>query len=323
MNTHFHWPWQHSVAGWTAVDCQDGLFGVSVRSSKDFEKKHQVLCHGAMPREVLTKENLSNLRSRIGTKGFEWVSVLPRSDYQMLLVDKATVSEGEMEQSLRWSISPLIDYPPQEANLSWMDIPIAGEHANRTPQVYVIASRRDRVESQIALFLSAEIDLSAVDVRETGQRNISAALEVSTPGSESGICLVHAEPSGVQLTITHDGELYLERYIRESIFNGLSESDTTFDVHKLDRIALEIQRSISLVQRNYAFLSVERVLVAPTYKNIGLSELLRSRLAAKVDSVDLSQIFDWPDGSDLVRPETQALHFNALGAALRYSEKTT
>lgn len=321
MSTHFHWPWRQGVSGWTAIDCQDGLFGVSVRIPHDRDTKPQVLRHAALPGVAATAENLTHFKGQIESAGFDWVSVLARTDYQMLLVDKSTVSESEMEQSLRWSISPLIDYPPQEANLSWMDIPAAADHANRTAQVYVIASRRDRINTHVALFERSEINLAAIDIRETGQRNISAALEHVTPESEAGLCLVHAEPNGVQLTVTHNGELYLERYIRESIFNGVQEQNEPAGTHKLDRIALEIQRSINLVQRNFSFLSVDKVLVAPTQKDIGLADHLGSRLGAKVDSIDLGLIFDWPDGSDLIHPEIQAVHFNALGAALRFLEK--
>lgn len=321
MKPHIHWPWKNGAIGWTSIDCQDGLFGVSVRSPRVADEKPHVVRHAALPREKATSENLSKFKNQIESADFKWVSVLDRNDYQMMLVDKATVSESEMEQSLRWSITPLIDYPPQDANLSWMDIPVLGEHSNRTPQVYVIASRCDRIDAHVALFERAQISLQAVDIRETAQRNISAALEAAALGGDSGLCLVHAEPRGVQLTVTHKGELYLERYIRESIFNDQLEQGASAMTHKLDRIALEIQRSINLVQRNFSSLSVEHVLVAPTQKDIGLAGHLGSRLAAKVEDFDLGQVFDWPTDSDLVQPELQALYFNALGAALRFTEK--
>lgn len=320
MIKHLHWPWLNVAEGWSAVDCQGGLFGVSVRRREGLQHKIQVLQHAALPGEPVTSDNLGRFKPKIETAGFDWVSILGRSDYQMLVVDKTTVSENEMEKSLRWSISPLIDYPPDKANISWIDIPVPGEHSNRTPQVYVIASRRDCIHANLSLFEHAHIDLSAIDIRETAQRNISAALETVIPGSASGLCLVHAEPGGVQVTVTHNGELYMERYIRESVLDNQTDTDGAADTHQLDRIALEIQRSINLVQRNYSFLSVDRIFVTPMQKDIGLADHLGSRLGAKVENVDLGLIFDWPKGSDLVRPEIQALHFNALGAALRCSE---
>lgn len=318
MSTHFRWPWRNAIEGWTAVDSQDGLFGVSVRLPRDAEKKPQVVRHAALPGETATAESLINFKKQIDASGFGWVSVLAHHDYQMLLMDKAAVSENEMEQSLRWSISPLIDYPPQEANLSWMDVPVSGDQANRTPQVYVIAARRELIDTHASLFARAQISLQVIDIRKTGQRNISAALEPFYPATDTGLCLIHAESGGVQLTVTHKGELYLERFIRESIFNGQQAQDTSSETERLDRIALEIQRSVNLLQRHFSFLSVDQILVAPTRKEIGLADQLSSRLAMKVQSVDLGQVFDWPDGSDLVRPEIQALHFNALGAALRF-----
>lgn len=320
MIKYLHWPWHKVAEGWTAVDCQGGLFGVSVRGNHGLNKKARVLRHAALPGVSVTSENLSRFKQQLETAGFEWVSILDRNDYQMLIVDKAAVSENEMEKSLRWTISPLIDYPPQEANISWINIPVPGEHFNRKPQVYVIASRRNRVDANLSLFERAQIDLRAIDIRESGQRNISAALETAISGSESGLCLVHVEPGGVQVTVTHNGELYLERYIRESVLDNQHGTDSPIEAHKLDRIALEIQRSINLVQRNFSFLSVDRIFVTPMRKDIGLADQLGSRLGTKVENVDLGLVFDWPTGSDLVRPEIQALHFNALGAALRFSE---
>jgi len=74
------------------------------------------------------------------------------------------------------------------------------------------------------------------------------------------------------------------------------------------------------VHRNAASIPFNGIFVAPTQSDIGLVQKLQSRLLAEVSALDLNTLFEWPEDSDLVKPEVQALYFNALGAALRWKE---
>lgn len=231
----------------------------------------------------------------------------------MFLVDKAAVQPEEMEGSLRWSLTPLLDYPASEANLSWMDIPQALAVSNRTPQLYVVAARREMVNQRMDFFDRARIALKVLDIRETGQRNISAAIQ----DYEAAVCLIYAEPNGVQLTVTYQGDLYLERYIREALFKTDEQGVLANDEAKFDRVALEVQRSIDFVRRNASAMPFDGIFVAPTQSEIGLVEKLQSRVTTDVMALDMGRLFEWPKGSDLQQPQVQAMYFNALGAALR------
>mgnify|MGYP000237460447 CR=1 FL=1 len=309
--------WSRGPDGWTAIDCQGGMFGVSVKSPRTFDERAVVEKHASMPGVNLDQANLVQMGKLMHGHGFPLVHLLGRKEYQMFLVDKAAVKAEEMESSLRWSLTPLLDYPSSEANLAWMEIPqTPTANSLRTPQLYVVAARRELVNQRTDLFESAHLTLRAMEIRETGQRNISAAIKAQ----DAAVCLIYAEPNGVQLTVTYKGELYLERYIRESLF--VADEDMTEAVmsQKFDRVALEVQRSIDFVQRNASSIPFDGIFVAPTQSDIGLLAKLKTRLLADVRALDLNSIFEWPNGSDLVRPEVQALYFNALGAALRLKE---
>lgn len=312
----FKWLLPHGPDGWTAIDCQNGMFGVSVKSPTQRGERAKVLQYAALPRANLDQTSLIQMGKLMHGQDLPLIHVLSRKEYQMFLVDKAAVRPEEMESSLRWSLTPLLDYPASDANLSWMAIPQTQAGSNRTPQLYVIATRRELANQRTDLFENARIPVSVLDIRETGQRNISAALN----DQEAAVCLIYAEPQGVQLTVTYQGELYLERYIRESLFNVEGEREAITEDQKLDRVALEVQRSIDFVHRNAASIPFDGIFVAPTQSDIGLVEKLNSRLLTDISALDLSTVFEWPAGSDLVKPEIQALYFSALGAALRLKE---
>ena len=309
--------WSSGPDGWTALDCQGGIYGVSVKSPRTFDERAVVIKHAAIPGVSLDQASLAQMDKLMHGHGFPLVHVLAHKEYQMFLVDKAAVRPEEMESSLRWSLTPLLDYPAADANLSWMEVPQTPTvNANRTAQMYVIAARREVMNQRADLFERAHMPVNALDIRETGQRNISAAIKAQ----DAAVCLIYAEPTGVQLTVTYKGELFLERYIRETLFAKEDDASEAAEVKKFDRVALEVQRSIDFVHRNAASMPFNGIFVAPTQSDIGLLEKLQARLLNEVRALDLSHIFEWPEGSDLHKPEVQALYFNALGAALRLKE---
>jgi len=312
----FKWPWTHVSEGWTAIDSDGGLFGVNVQFPRKIGERALVLKHAAMPNAVLDQANLTQMAKLMQGSNFPLVHVLGRQDYQMFLVDKAAVRPDEMLSSLRWTLTPLLDYPATEANLSWMDVPQTHAASNRTPRLYVVAARRAVVNQRMGIFERARLSLKSLDIRETGQRNISAAIQ----DQDAAVCLIYAEPKGVQLTVSYQGELFLERYIRESLFQTNDDGSHTRDEQRFDRVALEIQRSIDLVRRNAASIPFDGIFIAPTQSDIGLVDKLQARLLTNITPLDLSRLFEWPQGSELVKPEVQALYFHALGAALRVKE---
>ena len=66
---------------------------------------------------------------------------------------------------------------------------------------------------------------------------------------------------------------------------------------------------------------MDRVVVGPTHMDIGLNAQLDSRLIEPVVALNLRDVFDWPAGSELDKPQMQAQYFHALGATLRMTPK--
>lgn len=314
MSLKFSWPGRPD--GWTSIDSQGGIFCVSLKLPHKLGDRPIVVKNAALPGATLTHANLLKMGKLIGDQGYPVVAILNSADYQIFLLDKAAVKAEEIESSLRWSLSPLLDYPAMEANLSWLAIPKTQSRSNTTTQLHVIAARSEMINQRMDLFEHARMPAQIIDIRETAQRNISAAIQ----DQDAAVCLIYADSFGVRLTVSYKGELYLARTIHESLFDAKEESVTDSIEHKFDRVALEVQRSIDFVRRNYASMAFDGVYVAPTQININFQVQLESRLSTEIKTLDMSSIFEWPADSDLVKPEVQSMYFNALGAAMRMKE---
>ena len=311
------WLGEKRAAGWTAVESgADGLYGVTVLASGGGAKPQVVKC-GSVAGGYLEASALTGLAKKISAPGCLWTLPLSRQEYNILVVPEPPVLAAEIEQSVRWSIGTMIDYPADEANLAWMRIPTAEQLPNRPPHLYVLVAKSEIVGQYNAVFQQAKLPLRAIDVRETAQRNIAALAEKQG----EGLGLLVIGKSGVQFTITFGGELYLDRFVEESLFDD-ADRDADAERRAFERIALQVQRSLDFIGRTIPFIDIGRVLVAPMPKKLELDHgFIAENLSVPVEALDLASLFDFSVTPELAREENQALYFTALGAALRFMTK--
>jgi MSHA biogenesis protein MshI len=123
---------------------------------------------------------------------------------------------------------------------------------------------------------------------------------------------------GGLLTVTWRGELYLSRRIDVTLVQ-LLDSEHERKQHCFDKITLELQRSLDHFERQFSFISVARLVLAPTGAS-GLDEYLSSNLYTRVETLDLGSVFDLARVPELLDPARQQRFFVPLGAALRGEE---
>ena len=314
-------PWGLFSSGegeWTALDtAPDGrLLAVSVRPPARPGDRAKVLKCGQSSSVAMGVQALEEVANKLGAPS-RWTCPLAREDYQMLVLPEPPVLESEMEASLRWSLSSMIEFPVDEAVVAWMRIPTAQFQPSREKQVYAIVSRRAVADEQAALFLKAKLPLRAIDVRETALRNIASRLEKKG----EGIGLLTAGPDGIATTFTFKGELYLDRFIAQDM-NEIVAGDEQRQQKFFDRVAQQVYQSIDLITRSYPFITVERIVIAPLPAPLGLAEYLASKLPVSVESLNLASIFDISATPELSKAENQSRYLVALGAALRGMKKT-
>ena len=311
-------PGQAGPRGWTGIDLSPPTgVGVTVLSGPAHKrprvKRHLVVA------DVLNEETaLARLAEAVGQPGVPCVHALPRGSYSILVLPEPEVAATEMAESVRWSVAGQIDYPIDEANVAWMPIPTREALPNRPPHLYAMATRRTQTEEWRQAYRRAGLHLKAVDVRETAQRNISALIE--PPGE--GVGLLVMGHRGIEFTVTWHGELYLDRFISDDV-QETGSIDFDSSQRRLERIALQVQRSLDFVQRTLPFITLREVRVGPSAEQAAMTEFLASQITVAVKPLDLGEIFDLSEVPALKDSQAQADALIALGSTLRITGAPT
>lgn len=306
-------------AGWTSVAIEtDGVYGVTVLAPLKPGGKPRVVKCASIPGDQLDAESLTGLASTISAQGCPWTLSLGRKEYKILVVPEPSVPRDEFDQAVRWLIGDMLDYSVEDANLAWMHIPTVELLPNRASNLYVLLAKKDIIAGYETLFENAGVTLQAIDVRETAQRNIAAL--VGKPGEGAG--MLYIEKSGTQFTITYNNELYLDRFIQESLFAQEPDAadaqiDPDAKAQSGERIVLQIQRSLDFIGRNMAFIDIRHILMAPMPGTLKMGDFISPHLQVPVETLDLASLFDFTQTPKLEREENQAFYFSALGGALR------
>ena len=300
--------------GWFAI-CIDnsGVYFAHVKYAKG-KPPHVAVC-AFHPVESVTPAVLEKLRHEAHISDFQFITLLAPGEYQMLLVEAPNVPVEELKTAVRWRIKDSLSYPADDATVDVLQIPAGRGGGDRPQSMYAIAAHNDTIKKRIVQFEKANIDLKVIDIPEMAQRNIAALFEEG----ERGLALLVFNDNGGMLTITSRGELYLARHI-EITTGQLQDVNDSLRQQYLERVELELHRSLDYVGRQFSHISVKRLLVAAP-EQLGLVQLLAGSLDVPVEQLDLAQALDIGAVSELANSEYAAQTFFALGAALRLERR--
>jgi MSHA biogenesis protein MshI len=262
-------------------------------------------------------KELERKTKELGFDRYQRVTVLPATDYQLLLVDAPNVPPAELRNATRWRLKDLLDYAVDQATIDVLDIPSDPSNASRTHSLYAVAAKNEVIRTCMDRFSRARIPLTVIDIEETAQRNIAALLEPA----DRGVALLHVGKSQVLLTVNFRGELYLARRIDV----GLEELEKLAQGGSDDaknRILLEVQRSFDHLERQFPFVGVGKLLVAPTPADTGLQSYLAENVDMAVEEVRLGEVLSLAPDVELERQAAWQL-FHLIGAALRNEAKAS
>jgi MSHA biogenesis protein MshI len=290
----------------------DGVCAASIRRRADAlpEVKLATFYPADEPR---SKELFDKLGREFGGGLYRCSAVLSQGEYQLLAVEAPAVPQEELKTAVRWRLKDMIDFPVDQATVDVLNIP-ADKAGGRANNIFAIAARNSVIETRQNLFVDAKLDLQVIDIPEMAQRNISALLEPEG----RGIAMLSFGADGGLLTVTYNGELYLSRRMDVPVEQLLDE-DHDRKHACFDRITLELQRSLDHFERQYSFITVAKLVLAPTGAS-GLEEYLSSNLYTRVETLDLASVLDLAGAPELAKPASQQRFFLALGAALRHDK---
>lgn len=233
-------------------------------------------------------------------------------DYQLLQAPVPDVAEAEIKQAVRWQMGDALEFPADSATIDVLSIPVPEHAGTRGRNLWVAASPNGTVQRVMNTFDAAGLELQAIDLPELAQRNLAHLY--SEPGR--GVAMLHVGEDGTLLTFTYEGELYGVRRI-DVTDAQLDAADVERRTALVERIGLELQRSLDNFERLYTFVGITRLLLAPCANAAALADELRGFLYIPLDLVDLAQVLDLSAVPSLANPVQQGRHFVTLGAALR------
>lgn len=263
------------------------------------------------PRDVHT---LDRLGKDAHLNRYRCTFMLNSGEYQMLVVEAPNVPAAELKTAVRWRMKDMLDFPVSDATIDVLDIPTDKNAPSRARSLFAVAARNEIIRGRMEDFAAAKLPVSVIDVPELAQRNIAALLE--EPGR--GLALLSFAEDGGLLTFTRGGELYSSRHI-EIPLSQLVQADSEQRQRYFDRITLELQRSMDSFERQFSFITISKLVLAPLPPEVNLEAYLASNLYLPVSTMNLDEVFDFSAVSG-VGPAQRQQCFLTLGAALRTEE---
>ena len=299
-------------AAWLAIVPQrDGIAAASVRRGPDAGAKPAVT-HATFFPGTPSADALDKAGKEMHSASYRCTTVLAGGDYQFMSVESPNVPREELKSAMRWRLKDILDFPIDDATFDVLDIPLDPNAVVRPQQsVFAIAARNGVIAARQKMFNAAKVKLRAIDIPEMAQRNVSALLEPEG----RGVAMLSFGEDGGLLTVSWRGELYLSRRIDVTAAQILDD-DHDRKHQGFDKITLELQRSLDNFERQFAFVSIAKLVLAPTGAT-GMDEYLSSNLYTRVETLDLADVLDLERVPDLADPGRQQRFFVPIGAALR------
>lgn len=242
--------------------------------------------------------------------------LLAQREYQLFQIEKPNVPANELKQAISWKLKDMIDYPVELATIEIIDIPTDPSNANRQSYVYAVATKNVLISEYIKnLIESAGSGLEVIDIPELAQRNIAAYLEQEG----RGLAMLSINSNGGLLTFTAGGELYHVRRIELDVAQ-IQSDDSERKSSAFEKLSLEIQRSLDNFERQFPYVTINRLILAPFTNREDFYDYLKSYLYIQIERFDLTDVFEIKDPSKLGDLAMQASLLPALGAALRGGE---
>jgi MSHA biogenesis protein MshI len=261
-------------------------------------------------------DELQKLRREARLDAYSLTTLLEAADYQLLLVDAPSVAPAELKSAIRWRIKDLIDIHLEDAMVDVVNVPFDSSSTARAQAMYVVVAANETIRRRVSLFDGARLPLKVIDIPEMAERNVAHLFERN---GRVTVLLTFDETGGL-VTFTRGGELHLSRRI-DITLGQLQDADEELRRAAQERAATEAQRSLDYFDRQFQYLPLGTLLLAPFEG----AEALRDRLASEAGIS--SEILNLADGLDLsgvpglADPRQQARFLDVIGAALREEDR--
>ena len=235
--------------------------------------------------------------------------VLNPADYRLRVLDAPNVPAEELKAAVRWQIQDMLDFHADDGTVDVLEVPHP-ELLSHSRQIFAVAAKNSLLTEEAVLATKAGLDLGIIDILETAQRNLATRLEKQG----RALAVFSFIESGGLLTLTLDGELCMARTM--GVNQALLESEGMDSA--LERLTLEIQRSLDHFDRQFGGIPVDRLLLVPMEQVERLRNGLAGNLALPVEVLDMTSVLDVSAVPDVNALPSSCFH--AIGAAMRMED---
>ncbi len=256
-------------------------------------------------------DRLIEIRRQHSLDGYRCITALPPGQYRFIQQERPDLPEEELAEAMRWRVKDQLDFPVEEASIQIL--PVAETVTPGRPRlIHVVAARLEAVRELVQRHQRARIALEAIDVVELAQRNLASLFEES----ERGLAMLSLGADGGLFTFSAAGSPIVMRPIELPLpMLAAAEGERRYTL--LDRLVLELQRSLDTIDRQYGHLPVTRLLLLPTPGLDELHSYLVENLYVPVLRANLGEVMDLSALSGLDPDGLDRDDLMAIGLALR------
>ena len=260
--------------------------------------------------QVASEQNLDHSRCSC---------VLDTHSHSLLLIEAPDVQPAELKAAVRWRIKDLIDFHIDDAVIDVFEIPEQGATPGRARLMYAVAARASNIHANIAKIEKTTLNLDTIDIPELAIRNITSLLDDDV----RGVAFLYLGADTGVITLTRQGALFLSRNIDVGLKKMIPAAGSD-DLHpqteqSLEKIVLEVQRSLDYYESHFSQPPITSLVLAPMEQEIaGVLPYLSANLGIAVSMLDLASILEIDDS---ITAASQTKCLLAIGAALRHEQK--
>lgn len=220
--------------------------------------------------------------------GIDVALVLRASEYRLFFLDAPNVPDEERAGAAKFLVKDLIDYPLDQAAIDVFDVP---NRAGNAAKVYVVAMKLARLTFLSNLIADLGLNLLSVSISELAIN----ALVSNVPEAEQGVAFLYKDSQNLHVLITKGGVL---RIIRD-----VGPVSRIQSMDEIERLVLEIQRSIDFYQSQLGHSAPSKLFVTPRIgEHADAIAYLSSSLTLSVEPFVIEQVLpEFVDISDTAK----------------------
>ncbi len=318
------WPWQRAASGDQLVLSWSGQALAYVRAKALRDGGFEVLQLGVEHQGSDSMNDFVERLEALQLKGCATAVMLRPEQYSLLQIPAPVVPPEELKSAARYQIREMVDLHIDDLT---MDVLHVGDGQQKNnPQLFVVAAANAKVRDVMDLARAMEWPVNVIDIQETCQRNLQAALaQRAGAGDRADACLVVSDDHQALITISAKGELYYTRrlelpegflalawsqgseaiveapdgytpvteYVPDYAGAGLafgSPAQQT-EADRAQRFVVELQRSLDLWDRTWSNLPLVGVRVYAGERSAEMATWLSRETGAAVSAMELEPLF--------------------------------